>query len=469
MNFKKQNYILMKNSSRRKFIKQSSVAGIGTVLGLHAAPSLFAAHLKSASGSAILGGPATWNKANWIKWPMWVPETDEKRVIEVLRSGVWSRSSVVEEFEKAWSAALGVKRTLTVVNGTNALITAINQLGIGGGDEVLVPPYTFIATVQAILMNGAMPVFVDIDPHTYQIDTTKIEAKITPRTKAILPVHILGMPADMESIMAIAKKHNLLVVEDACQALLTEVNHKKAGTMGHAGCFSFQNSKNLPIGEGGAIVSNDDAFMDRCVSYSNYGFPYGSNIGAVGGGSVILGNKVRFTEYQAAIGLAQLARLDAQTTTREENATYLKSRIEKIPGIVPYKLYDNATRVSFHLFSFRYKESAFKGLTREDFMKSLRAENVPCSGGYVSTLNSQPYLNDAFKTQNFRKMYPKEMLDFDQFKQRNHCPENDGLCKEAVWFSQSMLLGSRSDMDAIAAAIEKTHTNAESIKKALHK
>lgn len=459
----------MKNSSRRKFIKQSSVAGIGTVLGLHAAPSLFAAHLKSASGSAILGGPAAWNKANWIKWPMWVPETDEKRVIEVLRSGVWSRSSVVEEFEKAWSAALGVKRTLTVVNGTNALITAINQLGIGGGDEVLVPPYTFIATVQAILMNGAMPVFVDIDPHTYQIDTTKIEAKITPRTKAILPVHILGMPADMESIMAIAKKHNLLVVEDACQALLTEVNHKKAGTMGHAGCFSFQNSKNLPIGEGGAIVSNDDAFMDRCVSFSNYGFPYGSNIGAVGGGSVILGNKVRFTEYQAAIGLAQLARLDAQTTTREENATYLKSRIEKIPGIVPYKLYDNATRVSFHLFSFRYKESAFKGLTREDFMKSLRAENVPCSGGYVSTLNSQPYLNDAFKTQNFRKMYPKEMLDFDQFKQRNHCPENDGLCKEAVWFSQSMLLGSRSDMDAIAAAIEKTHTNAESIKKALHK
>ncbi len=459
----------MKNSSRRKFIKQSSVAGIGTVLGLHAAPSLFAAHLKSASSSAILGGPAAWNKANWIKWPMWVPETDEKRVIEVLRSGVWSRSSVVEEFEKEWSAALGVKRTLTVVNGTNALITAINQLGIGGGDEVLVPPYTFIATVQAILMNGAMPVFVDIDPHTYQIDTTKIEAKITPRTKAILPVHILGMPADMESIMAIAKKHNLLVVEDACQALLTEVNHKKAGTMGHAGCFSFQNSKNLPIGEGGAIVSNDDAFMDRCVSYSNYGFPYGSNIGAVGGGSVVLGNKVRFTEYQAAIGLAQLARLDAQTTTREENAKYLKSRIEKIPGIVPYKLYDNATRVSFHLFSFRYKESAFKGLIREDFMKSLRAENVPCGGGYVSTLNSQPYLNDAFKTQNFRKMYSKEMLDFDQFKQRNHCPENDGLCKEAVWFSQSMLLGSRSDMDAIAAAIEKTHTNAESIKKALQK
>lgn len=459
----------MKNSSRRKFIKQSSVAGIGTVLGLHAAPSLFAAHLKSASSSAILGGPAAWNKANWIKWPMWVPETDEKRVIEVLRSGVWSRSSVVEEFEKEWSAALGVKRTLTVVNGTNALITAINQLGIGGGDEVLVPPYTFIATVQAILMNGAMPVFVDIDPHTYQIDTTKIEAKITPRTKAILPVHILGMPADMESIMAIAKKHNLLVVEDACQALLTEVNHKKAGTMGHAGCFSFQNSKNLPIGEGGAIVSNDDAFMDRCVSFSNYGFPYGSNIGAVGGGSVVLGNKVRFTEYQAAIGLAQLARLDAQTTTREENAKYLKSRIEKIPGIVPYKLYDNATRVSFHLFSFRYKESAFKGLTREDFMKSLRAENVPCSGGYVSTLNSQPYLNDAFKTQNFQKMYPKEMLDFDKFKERNHCPENDELCKEAVWFSQSMLLGSRSDMDAIAAAIEKTHTNAESIKKALQK
>lgn len=459
----------MENSSRRKFIMQSSVAGLGTILGLHAAPSLFAAHSTNASSSAILGGPAAWNKANWIKWPIWIPETDEKRVIEVLRSGVWSRASVVTEFETAWSAALGVKRTLTTVNGTNALITALNQLHIGAGDEVIVPPYTFIATIQAILVNGAMPVFVDVDPHTFQIDPSKIEAKITSRTRAILPVHILGMPADMDRIMAIAKKHNLLVVEDACQALLTEINHKKAGTIGNAGCFSFQNSKNLPIGEGGAIVSNDEALIDRCFSYSNYGLPYGSNIGVVGAGSIIQGNKVRFTEYQAAIGLAQLARLDAQTTTREENANYLKSKIKNIPGIVPYKLYDSATRVSFHLFSFRYKEAEFKGLSRTDFMKSLRAENVPCGGGYVSTLNSQPYLNDTFQSKNYKKMYPKEMLDFNKFKEKNQCPENDALCSEAVWFSQSMLLGSRSDMDSIVTAIEKTYKNAESIKNALKK
>ncbi len=222
---------------------------------------------------------------------MWNPATDEEQLLKVLRSGVWSRAEVVTEFEKKWAETIGAKRCLAVVNGTNALIASLVQLGIGGGDEVIVPPYTFIATVAAILQTGAMPVFVDTDPETFQIDPDKIEAKITPRTKAIMPVHILGLPADMIKIMAIAKKHNLLVVEDACQAWLAEIDHKKVGTFGNAGCFSFQNSKNIPIGEGGAIVSDDEAFMDRCYSYHNYGNPYGTMVGEVGSGTVIAGNK----------------------------------------------------------------------------------------------------------------------------------------------------------------------------------
>ncbi len=465
-----------KNVTRREFIKQNSLTSLGAVL----APSLLANGIEgqaaarmaspvptpnaSSSVPAWLGGQPVRTKA-WPTWPIWNPETDEKQLLDVMRSGVWSRANVTTEFEQKWAQAVGVKRSLLVVNGTNALIISLNQLNIKAGDEVIVPPYTFIATVSAILATGAIPIFVDVDPETFQIDPTKIEAKITPRTKAILPVHILGLPANMSQIMAIAKKHNLVVIEDACQAHLAEINHQKVGTFGHAGCFSFQNSKHLAIGEGGAIVSNDDRFMDRCFSYQNFGNPYGTAVASVRTGSIMQGTKLRITEYQAAIGLAQLKRLDGETTTRNENAAYLKSQIKDIPGIVPYKLYDDVTRASFHLFPFRYKKEAFKGLPRDGFLKALQAEGVPCSSGY-GTLNNQPYLNDAFQSKNFRKVYPKEMLDFKQYVAQNECPQNDKLCnEEAVWFTQNMLLGTKADMMEIAAAIEKIHKNADQLSK----
>ena len=461
--------------SRREFLKRNSITGLGAVL----APSVLTGSPALASGEpvsqpavptafslsespALLGGKPV-RVREWPTWPLWQPETDEKQLLEVIRSGVWSRANVVNEFEAQWAATLGVKRSLAVVNGTNALIAALAQLDVRGGDEVLVPPYTFIGTVAPVLATGAMPVFVDVDPETFQIDPAKIEAKITPRTRAIIPVHILGLPADMTRILPIARKHKLVVIEDACQAHLAEINHRKVGTLGDAGCFSFQNSKNLAIGEGGAIVSNDDAFMDRCVSYHNYGNPYGMVSGVIGAGTLIQGTKLRLTEYQAAIGLAQLKRLDAQTTLRNENAAYLKSKIKDIPGIVPYKLYDDVTRAAFHLFPFRYQKEAFKGLPREVFLKALSAEGIPCSKGYA-TLNTMPYLNDTFQSKNYRKMYPKAMLDFKSYVERNHCPQNDRLCnEEAVWFTQNMLLGSRSDLDEIANAIQKIYAHADKL------
>ena len=351
-----------------------------------------------------------------------------------------------------------------MVNGTNALITSVVQLDIGAGDEVIVTPYTWISSIQAVLIAGAMPVFVDIDPDTYQMDPAKIEAKITSRTRAIMPVHILGLPANMVVIMEIAKKHNLLVIEDACQAWLAEINHQKVGTFGKVGCFSFQNSKHLPLGEGGAIVSDDEELIDRCYSYHNVGFPHGAVIGAVGAGSVMLATKLRLTEYQAAIGLAQLGVLDEQTTQRNTNAAYLKSRIKEIPGIKPYKLYDNVTRAAFHMFAFRYKKDDFKGLSRDRFIEALVAEGIPCMSGYAPFLNKQPYLENAFQSKNFRKMYPKELLDFEKYKEENNCPENDELCVEAVWLAQSMLLAEKSDLDDIPSAIEKIRNNADKIK-----
>jgi dTDP-4-amino-4,6-dideoxygalactose transaminase len=451
-----------KNFSRREFVKQNSLAGIGAAVALGVTPTLLANCATDTAVPAILGGQKIRTKG-WPEWPMWNPATDEEQLMKVIRSGTWSRAGVVTEFEKKWAEAIGAKRCLAVVNGTNALIAAMIQLGIGGGDEVIVPPYTFIATIAAVLQTGAMPIFADTDPETFQIDPAKIEAKITPRTKAIVPVHILGLPADMIKIMAIAKKHNLLVVEDACQGWLAEIDHKKVGTFGNAGCFSFQNSKNIPIGEGGAIVSDDDALMDRCYSFHNYGNAYGTMVGEVGAGTVIAGTKLRMAEYQAAIGLAQLKRLEEQTTKRNENAAYLRAQIKKTPGILPYKFNDKVTRAAFHLFPFRYKKEEFKDLSRGEFLKALGAEGIPASSGYTP-LNKMPYLENAFKSKNFQLMHPAELLDYKKYMERNECPVNDILCEEAVWFGQNMLLAEKSDMDDIATAIGRIYKNADKIK-----
>ncbi len=452
--------------SRREFVKKNSLTSLGTMLGLGISPSVFADNIRAADTPAILGGQKVHTKG-WPGWPKWIPETDEKPVVDVLRSGIWSRSNLVTEFERKWAETIGSKRCLTVVNGTNALICALRNLDIGAGDEVIVPPYTFIATIQAVLQNGAMPVFADIDPENGLIDAGQIEEKITNRTRAILPVHILGLPADMVNIMKIAKKHNLVVVEDTCNAWLAEINNKKAGTFGNAGCFSFQNSKHLPMGEGGAIVSDDEKFMDRCYSYHNFGSVYGSVVhpGGMANVAVMEGTKLRLTEYQAAMGLVQLKRLEEETALREGNAKYLRSQMKKIPGIIPFKIYDNVTRAVYHAFPFRYKKEEFQGLPRAGFLKALSAEGIPCSTGWGAWLNNGLYKRHAFQSKNFRKMYPAEMLDFDRYVKQNQCPKCDNLCnEEAVLFSHNMLLGTRSDMDDIITAIDRIRKNAGKLK-----
>ncbi|RIH64574.1 DegT/DnrJ/EryC1/StrS family aminotransferase [Mariniphaga sediminis] len=451
-------------STRRDFIKKNSLLGAGAVLGLGSAGKVFASYSSEGSTPAILGGKPAITSHSWPGWPIWKPETDEKRLMEVIRSGVWSRRNVVSEFEEKWAKVIGSKRCLSVVNGTNALNASLAQLEIGWGDEVLVTPYTFIASVSGIVFNGAIPVFVDVDPETFQMDPDKIEEKITPRTRAIIPVHILGLPCDIEKIMSIAKKHDLLVVEDACQAWLAEVNHKKVGTFGNAGCFSFQNSKNLPMGEGGAIVSDDDEFMDRCYSFHNYGNPFGTTAGTFGAGTVRIGTKLRITEYQAAIGLAQMERLEEQTEARNVNAAYLKSLIQEIPGIIPYKLYPNVTRAAFHLFPFRYKKEEFSGMPRDKFIKAVNAEGLHCSHGYNIGVNKMPFIKNAFESKYFKKFYAKEQLNYDKYTRENECPVNDTLgTEEAVWIGQEVLLGAKQDFDNIAQAIEKVQKNADLI------
>lgn len=442
--------------SRRQFLTTTSTGAMAVM----ASSSLVAADVlsKKAGQLALRGGPAVRTKG-WPGWPVWDP-TAEEEILAVLRSGNWFRGqgTKVTEFEKLYAELLGAKRCVATASGTTALITALHVLGVEAGDEVIVSPYTFIASYNVIFMVKALPVFADTDPETFTINPDRIEARITDRTRAILPVHILGLPAAMDPIMAIAKKHNLVVVEDACQAWLAEYRGKKCGTLGDLGCFSFQNSKHLPAGEGGAVVGNDETLVDRCHSYHNCGRAFGTFRPA--GNNPIRGTNFRMQEFQAVILKSQMKRLQTDTLRREQNAQYLTSRLKNIPGIVPHKLNPGVTHAVYHLYPFRYQKEAFNGAPREKFLEALTAEGIPCSGGY-SAQNHDGLIEEALNSKSYQRLFSKERLD--RYRQENVLPQNDQLCREAVWFAQSMLLGTQQDMDDIANAIEKIYEHRDKL------
>lgn len=428
------------------------------VLGVASTGLLAARSVRSASTDkpALLGGRPV-RTAPFPSWPV-IAENDERAWMEVLRKGKWNRldGDFANQFEKIWAEALGAKHCLATANGTSALFISLNALGVGPGDEVIVPPYTFVATVNAVLLQHALPVFVDTDPETFQIDARKIEAAITPRTRCILPVHLGGSPADLDSILAIGRKHHIPVLEDACQAHLAEWRHKKVSTLGALGCFSFQASKNLNSGEGGALLTNDTDLYNACQSFHNNGRgDTGSGFGYVRNGA-----NLRMTEFQAALLIEQFKRVQQQSRTREQNAAHLTKQLSEIPGIRPARMYDGATRNAYHLYMFRYDKAQFANLPRSQFLKAMRAEGIPSSSGYTP-LNKEPFLKHTFDSRAYRAIYPAKQLD--EWFERNHCPANDQLCEDAVWFTQTMMLGPREDMDQIADAVRKIQRQAATL------
>jgi perosamine synthetase len=445
----------MKNFSRRKFIASAS-AGTAGALFAYTSPVFGNPNYTPATELAIKGGSPL-RTDGWLQWPVWDADAEEP-VLSVLRSGDWyrARGTKVDEFEKAYAELIGAKRALATASGTTALETALHVLGVDAGDEVIVSPYTFIATYNAIYNQKALPVFADTDQETFTINPHKIEEKITDRTTAILPVHILGLPADMNRINAIAKKHNLVVIEDACQAWLAEYDGKKCGTLGDLGCFSFQNSKHIPAGEGGAVTGNDDKIMDLCHSYHNCGRAYGKNKDEFRGYPFRGGNK-RMMQYPAVILMSQMERAKKDADKRLENALYLNSKLKEIPGIIPYKLAEGATRSAYHLYPFRYKKEHFDDLPREKFLKALSAEGIPCSGGYGPQYHDG-VTEEALNSKGYKRLFSKQRLDTYR-EELNNLPDNEQLCKEAVWFFQNMLLAERKDMDDIVNAIQKIYEN----------
>jgi dTDP-4-amino-4,6-dideoxygalactose transaminase len=442
----------MKSSlDRRRFLAAAATTG--------AALSVTKSAPAEQEKPALLGGKPIRHEP-FPSWPRF-DQREEKALLDVLHSGKWYRGGAerVDQFESAFAEVTGAKHCVATANGTSALYTSLVTLGIEPGDEVIVPPYTFIATINTVLLQYALPVFVDTDPETMQIDPNKLEASITDRTAAIMPVHLGGNVANMDAILEIARKHKLPVIEDSCQAVLAEWRGKKVGTLGSTGCYSFQVTKNLCSGEGGAILTNDGELAEKCYAFQNnnraraatgYHFAYLGGRGA----------NLRMTEFQGNLLLAQMTRLQEQSHTREQNAQYLTSMLKEVPGILPAKMYEGCTRNAYHLYMFRYKSEAFGGMPRAKFVQAVQAEGIPCSTGYTP-LNKEPFLRAAFDSKGFRRLYPKEVLD--RWEERNHCPANDQLCEEAVWFTQAMFLGTRSDMDQIAEAIRKVRGNAEAL------
>ena len=270
----------------------------------------------------------------------------ESAVLNVMRSGQWILGSQNKMLEETMSKYLNVNHCVALNSGTDALHLALRALNIGEGDEVISTAFTFVATSESIGIVGAKPVFVDIDPDTFNLDATKIEAAITPKTKAIIPVHLYGQPCDMDVIMDIAKRHNLYVIEDACQAIGAEYKGRKVGSIGHVGCFSFYPTKNLgTMGDGGMLTTNDENIKNRVVALRNHG-------GAVRYHHDEIGVNSRLDEIQAAILNVKFPHIDTWNKLRREHASYYNELFSKCDLIETPKELDN-TYCVYHQYTIK--------------------------------------------------------------------------------------------------------------------
>lgn len=393
---------------------------------------------------AIYGGNKTVKRD--FAWPVF-DESDVHTVTQVALSGQWGNPDcrgLVEKFEKEFAEYCDSKYAVSCVNGSVALRLALIASGVRPGDEVIVPPYTFIATASIVIEANCVPVFVDIESDTYNLDPSKIEAAITQRTKAIIPVHFAGQSCNMEQIMDIARKHNLFVIEDAAHAHGGEYKGKKLGSIGHAGCFSFQSSKNLNAGEGGLVVTDDEKLFDMMNSLRN--------VGRVKGGQWYehhyAGCNYRITQFQAALLSTQLKRLEEQTRIRDENGKHLSHLLQDIDGITPLTRGHGETLHTYHLFIFRYDKTKFKELSKKEFSEMLVAEGVPAFMGYPKPIYEQP----MFQEKQFMCYAIPDYVDYSRVR----CPVAERACyNEAIWILQHAMLGTKDDMEQFAEAIRK--------------
>ena len=392
---------------------------------------------------ALFGG----NPVRKKPFPVWprITAGQKEQLLNTLESdSLGIGSDAIKAFEDQFAEFQDAKYCIATSSGTNALWVALKAGGVSAGDEVIIPPYTFIATASAVLMANAVPVFVDIDPETFNIDPVLIEKAITERTKVIMPVHIAGNPADMDRINDIAKKYNIIVIEDAAQAHGAEWDGVKVGALASGGIFSFQSSKNMNSGEGGAIISNDDTFMNSCFAYYNCGRQRGSEWYE----HQIIGGNHRINAMAASLLLPQLQSVEDDMVIRDKNRKKLDRALNS-EGLVTIGSYEKATRVANHLYLLKYKADYFNDVPREKFFDAMRAEGVNTYAGY------KPLYRE--------KVFDNQDDDFPWLKDIDYagisCAETELIADyQSVWLTQNHLLGNDRDTQDIINAFEKVTT-----------
>jgi len=406
------------------------------------------------SALALLGG----KKAKGKPFPVWpYYDTNEEQALkEVLASRIWWRTPGTRtlEFERAFAKFHGARHGIAVTNGTAALEVTMAALGINAGDEVILPDFTFVATASAVLFANALPVLVDVDPETYCINPDLVEAAITPRTKAIIAVHMGGNPADLDRLAKIAKRRRLALIEDSAHAHASEWRGRRVGTFGVAGTFSFQASKLITAGEGGMIISNNDKFEVQARSVHDCGRMPGEWFYS----HYIYGSNYRLSEWQGAVLNVQLSRLDEQTKRRHQNARLLDHLLREIPGITPQKLDERCTRNGQYAYIFHVNKKEFGGASTERFIEAMNAEGIPNQASY-------PPLHQLhmFRNGNYRKRLSGKQAKEKHAFLKQRFPATKKAAWETVWIPQPALLGDEEDMHEIAAALGKIQKNAKEL------
>lgn len=390
-------------------------------------------------------------------WPQWPQHGDHEReyLLRVLESDNWggfpSPNVMAAEFAQKFADFHGAKFGICTTGGTTALEVGLKALGLQPGDEVLVPAITFYATPFAALIQGFVPVFVDIDPETWCMDPGLIEGLITRRTKAILPVHLGSRIADMDRIGEIARKHNLRVIEDCAHAHGMFWDGRGAGTLGDIAAFSFQSSKLMTCGEGGIILTSDETLEERCHAYVNSGRIKTSDRTAAEG--TMMGWNYRITEWQAAVLLAQLERLPEQVSRRDGNVAHLEQRIATMEGLSTLKRDHRQQTKSGYGVVLRYDETAWRGLPRDKFAWALYKEGMRIEAAFYEPV---------YRSKLFAWKDAPVAVDYSETR----CPVAEKAAyKEMIWLPHDIFLGDESDIDDLCAGIEKIRANLDELTK----
>jgi len=391
-------------------------------------------------------------------WPDW-PQHDAaelNNLTDVLGSGRWwsTEGRQVAAFESEWAAFSGVPHCMAVTNGTHALEVALLAAGVGAGDEVIVPDYTFFATAAAAATVNAVPIPVDIDPGTYCIDPAAVEHAISPRTRAVIAVHLAGHPADLDRLTAICARHDLVLLEDCAHAHGSSWRGTPVGGFGAAGTFSFQQSKLLTAGEGGAIVAGDGEMAARIRSFGDCGRLPGEWFYS----HFALGGNFRLSEWQAAVLRAQLARFPAQNQRRNEHALFLNAELSKIPGVRPQRRDPRTTSQGYYCYLVAIDDAEF-GLPRDRVHEALIAEGLPLTVSYPPI-----HRIAAFTTPGALAPRHRDTSHWPDYRALG-LPHSRAAAATTLWFRHALLLGSRADAACLVEALAKIHRHADELRR----